>query len=314
MSILFISDVDSFDSWNAVFRSKEPRARLVERAEVDDPASIEYALAWNPPDGLLAQLPRLKAIFSLGAGVDHILRDRNLPKGIPIVRAVDTNLAMRMAEYVVLHCLILSRQQRRLDEQQVKRLWVSELPVFSSDVRVGLMGLGHLGRYVAERLRDIGFQVAGWSTEHKEIPGVTSFAGEGELASFLERTDILVSLLPHTSKTHRFIGKDILRQLSHDGPLGGPAFISVGRGTVHVEDDIVEALDDGHLIAAVLDVFEREPLPLESPLWRHPKVTVTPHCAAVTDPRSIVTSVLSNIARLESGDRLENIVNVDRGY
>ncbi|WP_193370930.1 2-hydroxyacid dehydrogenase [Pelagibius marinus] len=314
MSILFISDVDSFDNWDAVFRSKDPRAQLVECEDVDDPASIEYALAWNPPDGLLARLPRLKAIFSLGAGVDHILRDHTLPKGVPIVRAVDTNLAMRMAEYVVLHCLILSRQQRRLDAQQVKRLWVSELPVFSSDVRVGIMGLGHLGRYVAERLRDIGFQVAGWSTGHKEIPEVASFAGEGELASFLQRTDILVSLLPHTPKTHGFIGTSILRQLSRDGVLGGPAFISVGRGTVHVEDDIVEALDDGFLSAAVLDVFEREPLPEGSPLWRHPRVTVTPHCAAVTDPRSIVSSVLANIARLERGDSLENVVNVERGY
>lgn len=314
MSIVFISEVDRLDDWAAEFDANQPGLTIHDPGEIEQRTDVRYALVWNPPAGTLASFPNLRAIFSLGAGVDHILRDPSLPKQVPIVRVVDDNLSMRMAEYVVLHCLMISREQRRLDFQQANRAWVSELPVISSDVRVGLMGLGQLGRHTAERLRDIGFRVAGWSTTRKELIGVESFAGDEELPSFLQRTDILVSLLPHTPKTRKLIDRDVFRQLAKDGSLGGAAFISAGRGTVHVESDILSALDAGDLIAAVLDVFEGEPLPNDSPLWGHPRVTITPHCAAVTDPRSVVTSVLANIARHESGEGLQNVVDMDRGY
>ena len=296
------------------FAEVRPDLPLLQPSEALEATTVAYALTWNPPEGFLAQLPDLRVIFSLGAGVDHILRDRLLPAGIPIVRVVDENLCTRMCEYITLHCLMLTRQQRALDRNQRRRVWHDLVPVTVSDVRVGIMGLGVLGRAVTKKLVDFGFNVAGWSKNRKAISDVESFAGADELRAFLGRTDILVSLLPYTSETSGLIGDRVFRMLAVDGPLGGPCFISAGRGGVQKDYEILQALDNMTLRAAVLDVFEKEPLPPDHPFWGHDKVTVTPHCAAVVDPRSIVHSVADNIARIERGDQLRNVIDRVRGY
>jgi glyoxylate/hydroxypyruvate reductase A len=301
------------EAWLARFRELAGEREVRLAPEIGDPADIRYACAWKPPAGLLATLPNLRAIFSLGAGVDHLFADPSLP-AVPIVRIVDPDLTMRMTEYVVLHVLLHHRRFKRYDAQQRERVWRDLRDPAASEVRVGLLGLGVLGRAAAVALKPIGFQLNGWSRTQRLVPGVTTFAGDAGLQPFLARTDVLVALLPLTEATRGFINYELLRGLARDGVLGEPSLINVGRGGLQVEADILRALDDGTLAGASLDVFETEPLPADSPLWTHPKVFVSPHNAAQSDPRALTRYVLAQIERDERGLPLENVVDRTRGY
>ncbi len=276
-------------------------------------ADVAYACVWLPPAGLLARFPNLRAIFSLGAGVDHILSDPALPD-VPVVRIVDPDLTMRMTEYVVLHVLMHHRGQRRYDAQQRERYWYEHPQPPASHVSVGVMGLGMLGRGAAPVLRCIGFQVAGWSRMPKKLPGIATFHGTQGLEEFLRRTEILVCLLPATPVTRGILNLDLFRRLKRDGPLGGAYLINAGRGVLQVDADILTALDEGALAGATLDVFPTEPLPATSPLWTHPKVTITPHCAAASDSGPLVANILRQIERFEAGLPLEGVADRAAGY
>jgi glyoxylate/hydroxypyruvate reductase A len=273
-----------------------------------------YAAAWKQPPGSLAALPGLKVIFSLGAGIDHLARDPELPDR-PIVRVVDPDLTARMSEYVVLHCLAHLRGTRYYEAQQRARNWddARDEPA-ASDVRVGIMGLGVLGADAARKLAIMGFQVAGWSRTPKRLDDVSSFAGEAELGGFLARTDILVSLLPLTKDTRGLLDRRIFAGLARDGRIGGPVFINAGRGGTQNEADILACLDDGTLAAVTLDVFETEPLPQDSPFWTHPRVTLTPHNAATSDPDAVAAFVAAQIRRFEAGEPIRNTVDLRAGY
>ncbi|MGE3831094.1 MAG: 2-hydroxyacid dehydrogenase, partial [Parvibaculaceae bacterium] len=278
------------------------------------PEDIEYAVAWLPPPNVLRSLPNLKVIFSLGAGVDAILKDPTLPDDVPIGRVNEPDLTMRMTEYVVLHVLMHHRQQRRLDANQRAKKWDSFETHAASALAVGVMGLGVLGSDAAEKLALLGFKVAGWSRMRKHIPGVHCYAGPAEFESFLRRTDILVCLLPHTPETTGIINLDLIGKLSRRGPFGAPIIINAGRGKQQVEGDILSALDSGALHAVTLDVFQTEPLAPESPFWTHPKVTLTPHAAADSDPSTISAYVLRQIRRHQAGLPVENLIDKARGY
>lgn len=301
------------EAWLSGFHALAGKREVRLIPDIGDPAAIHYACAWRPPAGLLASLPNLRAIFSLGAGVDHLLGDPSLPD-VPIVRIVDADLTGRMTEYVALHVLMHHRRMKYYEAQQRARVWNELADPSAPEVRVGIMGLGVLGRAAASALAPLGFQLAGWSRTPKNIAGLDVFSGKEGLAPFLARTDILVCLLPLTPETTGILNSGLLRGLARDGALGGPSLINAGRGGLQIEADILRALDDGTLLGASLDVFEREPLPVESPLWSHPKVYVTPHNAAQSDPRALTKYVLNQIERFERGLPLENVVNRSRGY
>jgi glyoxylate/hydroxypyruvate reductase A len=278
-----------------------------------DPLTVRYAAVWKPPPGSLAGFPQLAAIFNLGAGVDAVVNDPALP-AVPLVRVVDDDLMRRMTEYVTLHVLIHHRRQRRLDDCQRRRIWAPPAQWAANAVRVGVMGLGVLGRDAAGVLARIGFDVAGWSRSRKAIPGIACFAGEAELPAFLARTDILVCLLPLTPATRGILDMKTFGQLARDGVIGGPVVINAGRGGLQVEPDLLAALDTDVLLAATLDVFVTEPLPADSPFWSHPKVTLTPHNAADSDPDAISRYVAAQIGRHERGDPLTGVVRRELGY
>jgi len=315
MALLYLVRSWPTQTWVAVMRKLAPDLDIRWWPDkVGNQADIEYAVAWLPPANFLRALPNLKVIFSLGAGVDAILSDPTLPDDVPIVRVNEPDLTMRMSEYVVLHVLMHHRQQRRIDENQKRKVWDSFETHGASDLAVGIMGLGVLGRDAAEKLNQLGFKVAGWSRTRKHIPGVHCYAGATEFDSFLRRTDVLVSLLPNTPETTGIVNRGLIRKLSRKGPFGAPIFINAARGKQQVEADLVAALDAGELHAATLDVFVTEPLPADSPLWTHPKITVTPHCAADSDPQTISAYVLRQIHNHQAGRPLENTVDRALGY
>jgi len=299
--------------WEQRFRALAPQHDIRAWPEIGDPADINYACVWKPPPGLLAGFPNLKAIFSLGAGADDLLADPKLPD-VPVVRIVDSDLTMRMTEYVVLHVLMYHRRQRLYDAQQRERVWREHSQPAASEVLVGIMGLGVLGTSAAWMLHRIGFKVAGWSRTPKALPGLETFHGADGLEQFLRRSEILVCLLPATYATRGIINLDLLRRLRSSGALKGAYLINAGRGSLQVDDDILAALEEGSLSGATLDVFPAEPLSVGSPLWDHPKVTITPHNAAQAVPQTLATSVLQQIDRIEFGLPLTNTIDRVTGY
>ena len=272
--------------WDQLFRTLAPQHDIRLWPEnIGNPADVAYACVWKPPHGMLRDIPNLKAIFSLGAGVDDLLADPQLPN-VPVVRIVDADLTMRMTEYVVLHVLMYHRQHRLYDAQQRVRMWHDHEQPPASEVAVGIMGLGELGRAAAVALQRLGFRVVGWSRTQKSIPAIESFYGSVGLEPFLRRTEILVCLLPSTPSTRGILNLDLFRRLKFNGALHGAYLINAARGDLQVDADIIAALEDGTLSGATLDVFPTEPLPITSPFWTHPKVTITPHNAAQSSPRA----------------------------
>jgi glyoxylate/hydroxypyruvate reductase len=278
-----------------------------------DPAEIHYAAVWKPAPGELAGFPNLRVIFNLGAGVDALMADSSLPK-VPLVRVAVADLTDRMAEYVALHVLMHHRQEPYLRACQGERRWQPKFQWPARAISVGIMGLGTLGSNAAEVLARIGFRVSGWSRSPKQVDGIECFDGKGQLDTFLNRTDILVCLLPLTPDTRHILNRALFAKLNRNNPLGAPVLINAGRGGLQNEADILACLDDGTLGAASLDVFADEPLPADSPFWEHPKIMLTPHNAADTDPDEISKYVARQIERFEAGARLENAVDPARGY
>jgi glyoxylate/hydroxypyruvate reductase len=280
---------------------------------VFDPAEVHYAAVWKPHPGELAAFPNLRVIFNLGAGVDALMADKSLPD-VPLVRVAVNDLTERMTEYVVLHVLMHHRQELYLRESQRAKRWAPKSQWAAGAVSVGVMGLGTLGADAADALRRIGFRVAGWSRSPRQIEGIACFDGAQGLEPFLRRTDILVCLLPLTPDTRHVLNRDLFTKLNRDSPLGAPVLINAGRGGLQNEADILQCLDDGTLGGASLDVYATEPLPSGSRFWTHPKVVLTPHNAADTDPDEISKYVAQQIERFEAGGALENVVDRKRGY
>lgn len=302
------------EPWIENLRQRLPGRTVTHADRAEDADAAHYALIWKHAPGGLSRFKNLRALFSVGAGVDNALRDPELPAA-PLVRVVDEDLTNRMSEWVALHVLLHHRQQRMYEWQQSEKIWDDDpRQPAAADVRVGMLGMGVLGRDAARKLSLLGFDVAGWSRTGSAVEGVATYAGAGELDAFLARTDILVSLLPLTPQTRGIINADLIRKLARDGRLGGPILLNAGRGGLQVEADILECLDEGSLRAATLDVFETEPLPKNSPLWHHPAVTITPHNSAISEPSAIVCGVARQIMALERGEVLRNVVDRARGY
>lgn len=283
--------------------------------EPDGPAdpAITYAVVWKQKPNILSRLPNLRAIFSIGAGVDHLMTDPGLPD-VPIVRVVDANLTQHMLEYIVWRVLDHHRQGALYRAQQPQKVWHEPPQRTAADISVGIMGLGSLGQAAAKALLGLGFVVNGWSRGDKVMAGVTTYAGDKGLVPFLNATDILVVLLPLTKATQGMINYGLLRELRRRNGLGGTVLINAGRGKLQKDNDILRALDDGTLKEASLDVFEVEPLPKTSGLWKHPKVFVTPHAAATSDPAHLVKPMLDQMSAFERGEKLRNLVDRDAGY
>lgn len=289
------------------------RYDVVTETDGPDDASIEYAVVWKHPHGVLSRLPNLKAIMSLGAGVDHILTDPDLPD-VPVVRVVAENLTQHMTEYVAWRVLDHHRQGASYRVQQRTHSWMELTQPQADDVSVGIMGLGQLGLAAARTLLSLGFKVNGWTRSPRQADRIDSFHGQEQLTDFLAATDILVVLLPHTPATEGIIDYELLGGLRRDNRLGGAVLINAGRGKLQNEKDILRALEEGLIKEASLDVFEEEPLDPFSSLWSHPNVFVTPHAAAASDPVHLVPLMLEQFARLERGEPLENLVDRDAGY
>lgn len=309
MSILFHIRVGPADVWTEGLRAEMPGDDIRLWPDAGDPAAVEFAVTWRHPAGLFGQFPNLKGIFSIGAGVDHILCDPDLPPDVPVIRLVDPVLDSDMTLHVVHRVIHYHRGYHRYPDLQRAARWEKVPFPETGERRVGVMGLGRLGGRAATTLAGLGFAVAGWSRTAKTIAGVECFAGAAALPAFLARSDILVCLLSLTPQTQGIIGRETLERMPKDSFL-----INTARGGHVVEPDLTAALDGGHIERANLDVFAEEPLPPSSPLWRHPRVDVTPHVAARVNPRSACRIFAAGMRRLRGGLPHPDAVDRTRGY
>lgn len=312
MLFLHLSDVDEA-SWAEQFRSALAPYPVVRRGDAFDPAEVRYAFVWKPKADAFDGLTNLKAVLSLGAGVDALLKHPKLPDA-PIVRFVDDELSQKMSDYVVAHVTMHHRGYTRFRADQKARRWMQYYPPAASSSTVGIMGMGVLGQDAVHRLRPLGFTLRSWSRTAKSIEGVEGFAGDEQFDAFLAGTDILVNLLPLTPDTAGILNIATFAKLRRDGLDGGPVIINAARGGHQREADIVEALADGTLGAASLDVFEVEPLPVDSPLWDIENCYVTPHIAAISNEQTGVSYASKVIKDHEAGKPLINVVDRSRGY
>ncbi|MEJ2121157.1 MAG: glyoxylate/hydroxypyruvate reductase A [Alphaproteobacteria bacterium] len=309
MPLLFISKSDDPHAWRAMLAEGLPDLEVRVWPEAGDPSEIEFALAWKPEAGLLARFSNLKLIQSLGMGVDHIFVDPELPEGVPVARLVDPDMVRQMGEYVIFAALRHHRHMDAYDANQRAGRWASAGLRDTPLVRAGVLGLGAIGGDTAMKLASLGFQVAGWSRTPKSLDGIESFHGDDGFAAFLQRTDILVCLLPLTPETLGILDAAAFGTLPE-----GAYVINLARGGHVVEDDLLAAIDRGHIAGATLDVFQTEPLPDGHPFWAHPKVHVTPHIAGLTNPRTSAAQVIENIRRVRAGEAPHNLVDAARGY
>ncbi len=313
MAILMIGEIDPFEVWYAALiaelKQGIPNLDLRVWPECGKPEDINVALAWKPPVGILSKFPNLQLIISLGAGVEHILRDPDLPSQIPIARMVYPNQVSQMVEYVTLAVLLF--QRGFLDYQQLQQLrrWEYLPAPEAQSFTVGILGLGVIGSAVAKRLREIGLPIRGWSRTPKTIEGVECFHGQEQFPLFLSKCRTLVCLLPLTPETEGILNLETFSAL----PQGGYV-INVARGKHLVEADLLTALDSGQIAGACLDAFSTEPLPETHPFWSHPQIIVTPHIAAPGVPSDVAAQIIDNIERCQTGKPLKNIVNLNRGY
>ncbi|ANC90488.1 glyoxylate/hydroxypyruvate reductase A [Azospirillum humicireducens] len=308
MTLLFCSASDSAEDWRREISRHLPNLEMRVWPETGDVADIEVAVVWKPPAGMLATLPNLKLIVSLGAGVEPILQDPTLPD-VPLVRMVADGLTVDMAGYVVYQVLYWHRLMDEYAALQAEARWEQLDHRPASEVTVGFLGMGELGAASAGTLRTLGYRLMGWSRSPKSIEGVESFSGADGLAAMLPRCDQLVCLLPLTDETRGILNATLFAALPK-----GAVVINAARGGHQVESDLLDALESGHLRGASLDVFVKEPLPADHPLWRHPKVRVTPHVAGVTHPSRCVDQVVAAVTALREGRPLPNLVDRSRGY
>ncbi len=309
MSVAFISTTKDPAPWIQVLNAQDPTMKIHIHGQGIAPKGIKFALAWNHSPGAFEQYPDLEVICSMGAGVDHLFRDPSLPPDVKICRIVDDQLSAAMSEFVIAQIMNHLKRLNIYKQDQLAEKWRPRPYLMITDVTIGIMGFGQLGRHLANVLLPLGFSINGWSASKKTFPGVHLFSGNQNLAEFLQKTDILVCMLPLTFKTKGILNKKTFQQLPESAFV-----INVARGGHLVENDLIDMIEKGHLSGAGLDVFETEPLPKNHPFWTHPKIHITPHIASLTDPASVAPQILENYRRMEEGLPLLNTVSKKKGY
>ncbi|GMH32600.1 hypothetical protein BSKO_00434 [Bryopsis sp. KO-2023] len=280
--------------------------------EIEDPSTTQFAVLFQHPHGTLKRFSNLKGIQLTAAGADSVFSDRDFPRNVPVARLVEPVMGERMADWVLWGVLNSHRDMDFYYKAQMDRRWVGNVDheyARSDDFSVGIMGLGALGTAVAKKIRGAGYSVRGWSKSLKSMEGVDSFHGQDQLLDFVRGCNFLVCLLPLTKDTKGIVSREVLSVLPK-----GSTFMNAGRGDLAKEEDLLWALDEGHVKHCILDVFSQEPLPESSRLWAHPGVRITPHVAALSPTVAFTAKIMENYRRCLNGEKMLNTVDFESGY
>lgn len=309
MSLLLIAPDREVSEWEQAVHNVDPNIEIDIWPAIEEKERVQFAVVWNQPKHLLDSFPNLKAVSSLGAGADHLLRDESLPESVEICRVVAPSLVQQMTEYILGAVVSIQRNFVHYIRQSDTGQWQVHQHSLADEINIGIMGLGKLGEPVASQLSQIGYNVSGWSRSQKSISNVDTFAGTEELEKFLNKTQLLVCLLPLTADTEDILDLELFKQLHK------PAWIiNVARGEHLVDEDLIYALDSDILQGAWLDVFSEEPLPDKHAFWNRDKIIITPHVASITKPSEVADQIAENYKRALSGMELKNKVDRNKGY
>lgn len=310
MTILYFSETDPDGLFEKELKASLPEMQVRTWPDVGNPADIDYAVTWGAPDEFYKGLDNLQAIFSLAAGVDHLLSKNSLPDGVPLIRLLDAGMGEKMAEYVLYGVLTAHRRFPYYNRCAKDAIWAHEsLSEHAEDFSVGILGLGTLGTIVAHRLLLNGYAVHGWSRSEKKVPDVQTWHGDQGLTDMAAVCDVLVCLLPLTEKTHGILNQTLFSQCKT-----GCYLINVARGGHLVDEDLLNAIGAKQLSGALLDVTSPEPLPPSHAFWSHQDITLTPHVSAPTQHQVSMSQIVENIQRHQNGESMTGIVNRDTGY
>ena len=305
MTFLFLCDAERGAVFARAFAEHLDGVRFSMDLDAVDPNDVRYIMTWKPPKDL-ERYPNLDAVFCIGAGVDQFTND-SLPSGVKLIRMVDEGITRMVVEYVVMAVLSLHRNLHVYIDQRRRRLWSEVIPqAQSADRRVSVLGSGVLGQAALAKLQGFGFKLSAWSRSDRSINGVECFRGQDGLYEMLAATDILVCLLPLTLETTGILNERLFSALPR-----GASLVHAGRGRQLDSDALVAALDSGHLSGTFLDVVDPEPLPPDHPLWSRPKVIITPHIAAITQPASAAMTTIENLKLLQAGRAPIGLVDME---
>lgn len=297
------------DDWVAPLQNALPEVDFYTWVPEGPAIGAEIAVVWQPPADIFQREPGLRAVFNLGAGVDALLRLPGLSKNVAIVRLEDGGMAVQMAEYAIYALTRASRQFDVYQRLQSQEQWQPQPDIRRADWSVGVMGMGVMGKRVAQAIATLGYPVAGWARSGKQVPGIDNYAGRSQFEAFLKRTRVLVNTLPLTPETTGILNRQTLGLLQP-----GAHLINMARGEHLVEEDLLALLDSGHMHGATLDVFQQEPLPAGHAFWQHPNITVTPHIAGATLLEEAVLQVSEKVRQFLRGESVTGLVLRERGY
>ena len=300
---------ESAESYIREMRRLDPGLEIREWPDIGNPEDVDIAMVWKMPHGELAKFPNLKLIISMAAGVDHVLSDPDRPEGVPIVRVTDPHMARSMGHWFLMNILRLHREAAHYDKLRSQKIWPAEIAFDTDSVSVGILGLGYLGVHVAQMLKAVGLRVQGWSRTEKNLDGIHSFSGRPGLDQMLSNTNYLACLLPNTAVTEGIMNLSLFNKMPR-----GSYVLNAGRGSQLVESDLLEALNNGQIKGAALDVFETEPLPKDHPFWTDSRILLTPHHAAEVFLPAAAKIFLKNIYSIRNNLPLMGLVNQELGY
>lgn len=309
MSVLLVAPGKDVSDWAEELKNQHPGLNVYVYPEDHNAEEVEFAISWKHPRGIFKNYPNLKVVASMGAGVDHITSDPEFPEDVQITRVIDDQLTSDLSEFVLALVLNHTRHLSAYKHQEKEHHWNPLKYCRNKDMKIGVMGMGVIGTATAQLLAKNNFKVSGWSRTEKDCEDITSYSGEDELDDFLNQSEIIVCLLPLTKQTTGILNKELFEKLPK-----GAYVINVGRGEHLEESDLIAMIDSGHLAGAALDVFKEEPLPEEHAFWEHERISITPHTASVTQPKSVVPQIIENYERLQEDEPLKNLVEKDKGY
>ena len=309
MKMLYLYTPDQSDLYHRLLQDALPEWKIACWPDQVDDDAVTHVAAWKPPAGFFKRFPKLEVVFVLGAGVDKFLQRDDLAEQVKIIRLADAGMAQQMTEYCLYGVLHYQRQMDVYQRQQRAGQWLPQLTRLARDVRVSVLGLGQLGEQVAQNLAKMGYRVAGWSRQPRQINGVACAHGDAGLRALLPQTDVLFCVLPATPETCHLLDGERLAWLSADA-----AIINVGRGSLIDQDALLTQLDQGRLRFVLLDVFAEEPLGEGHRFWQHPRVLMTPHVAADTLPAQAVEQIAANLRAQAGGLAVTGLVDRRRGY
>lgn len=309
MSILLVFENKNVSPWIKALKKELPNTTIEVYPEVNDKNTVDFVICWKPTKNVLTEFPNIKIIQSAGAAIDHITNSQIIPTNTIITRIIDERLSNDMWEFLITIVLSELKNMSLYSIQKTTKNWKQHSYRSISNTNIAILGLGEIGGYVAKKFTEIGFNVKGWSNSKKEIPNVKSYHEKNKFDTFLNNADFLINLLPLTATTKNILNKNTFNKLPK-----GSFLINVARGEHLVDNDLINALDTSMLSGAFLDVFRTEPLPVEHPFWKHPKIKITPHIASLTNVNTAINQITENYKSFLNKEEIKNSVSLKKGY